>query len=811
MNEQTWQAALAGLLHDIGKFAQRAGEQVSDEWLDNLTPQEFKYQHALHTWYFVNKFVPQEFQAGALAAYHHRPQNARQARIRLADQLSSGERSSGEERDDSDPKQHPKQLRSIFGSLWKEEYQLESRYFALDALQLERDVIFPAAESLDENQVWGTYRKLWDAFCEEAQELKAAHHAEPDPVAYLESMLALMQRYTWCIPAAYFHALPDISLYDHGRMTAALAVVLQALPDEKVEALQTAWNRMGRREASPADQDLLAEPLALLVGGDISGIQDFIYTISSKGAARALRGRSFYLQLLTEAVLRFVLQELELPYTNVIYSGGGHFYLLAPLGTAEELTRIQAEISRRLLRHHETALYLALGCAPVPASGFALGAFPAHWEAMHRQVSAAKQQRYSELGAEMYAQVFAPPETGGNPENTCDVCGDDSRPVVRWDELESQEKICTLCQSFVEDLGKDLPRSRYLALEWGAPEATEKGGALQALRAFGLRVHFLKDGERPQTRAGNRLALWALDDPQDGWPGSPRAARWLRYAVNQIPTDQNVRPKTFDQLQGECQSGFQRLGVLRMDVDNLGEVFRLGLGAVASLSRLSALSSQMSLFFEGWLKRLIARDGRASLVYAVYAGGDDLFLLGPWERMPDLALDIERDFRAYTGHLAFIHGKYPIYQAAEDAGAAEALAKKQPGKDSFTFLGRAWRWDEFHQLRARKECLVKMVTGSQEMSSGPKSLLMVLRQLAQMQTQAREEQEVPVWGRWMWMGAYQLRRAVERNAGRNPALAQEVEALLQEFQETEFQDLPQWGVAARWAQLELRKARNGGR
>ena len=73
------------------------------------------------------------------------------------------------------------------------------------------------------------------------------------------------------------------------------------------------------------------KPVALLIGGDISGIQKFIYTIASKKAAKTLRGRSFYLQLLTEAVLRFVLGELELPYTNVIYAGGGHFFLLAPL------------------------------------------------------------------------------------------------------------------------------------------------------------------------------------------------------------------------------------------------------------------------------------------------------------------------------------------------------------------------------------------------------------------------------------------------------------------------------------------------
>ncbi|MBM4425645.1 MAG: hypothetical protein FJ031_00255 [Chloroflexi bacterium] len=51
------------------------------------------------------------------------------------------------------------------------------------------------------------------------------------------------------------------------------------------------------------------DELRLLIGDDISGIQKFIYTITSKKAAQTLRGRSFYLQLLTEVVMGFVLAD----------------------------------------------------------------------------------------------------------------------------------------------------------------------------------------------------------------------------------------------------------------------------------------------------------------------------------------------------------------------------------------------------------------------------------------------------------------------------------------------------------------------
>ncbi len=49
----------------------------------------------------------------------------------------------------------------------------------------------------------------------------------------------------------------------------------------------------------------------LVVGGDISGIQDFIYTITSKGALKYLRARSPFLELLVEEVVAEILERLK--------------------------------------------------------------------------------------------------------------------------------------------------------------------------------------------------------------------------------------------------------------------------------------------------------------------------------------------------------------------------------------------------------------------------------------------------------------------------------------------------------------------
>ncbi len=722
--------------------------------------------------------------------------------VALADKLSAGERSDALDKS----VKPPRQLLTIFDRLSLQDPPVvkAQHYLPLQTLALQQTVIFPSAK-LNTDGEGNAYLSLVEGL-----RAAAKQNIEDDEV-YLENLLSAMQRFTWCVPSAYYHAIPDVSLYDHSRMTAALSACLCKWPAEDIAKLLGAVERDFKNQPQPGDNDLLQRNVALLVGGDISGIQKFIYTISSKGAAKMLRGRSFYLQLLTEAILRYVLRDLGLPYVNVIYSGGGHFYLLAPVDAESQIKKIQTEISKILFAQHGVDLYLALGSSPVPAIGFRAGEFPKYWQRMHNQLTDAKNRRYAELGEEMYRVIFSPPETGGNPDATCKVCDDDRRKVERWDELEEQDSICTLCRSFAEEIGKNLPQARFLALKFGSPhQSNEKADtALAVLRSFGMEVQFL-DGhnERLDVFPGQKLVIWALDDVENQeWPGVGRSAHWLRYTVNHVTRD------PFDELQKKSSSGFERLGVLRMDVDNLGDIFSKGLGKQATLARLSTLSFQISLFFEGWLKRIVEEPKWQDLIYTVYAGGDDLFLLGPWELVPALAQRIVKDFHDYTGGhpdlhisggMAFIDGKYPVYQAAEDAEEAESLAKNG-GKNAFAFLGEIWRWDEFEQLVQKKVRLINLVRGeTNNGQEGPKDLLTIFRNLGRMESDAARGRKRPVWGRWMWLGAYLLKRASKRYENSKPSLAQELEQLRQDFENDRYANILQWGVAARWAQLETR-------
>ncbi|MEZ4661479.1 MAG: hypothetical protein R2911_28345 [Caldilineaceae bacterium] len=114
------------------------------------------------------------------------------------------------------------------------------------------------------------------------------------------------------------------------------------------------------------------------------------------------------------------------------------------------------------------------------------------------------------------------------------------------------------------------------------------------------------------------------------------------------------------------------LGVVKMDVDQLGLLLAQGLGSKAtSISRVAAFSRMLDMFFSGWvdsrLRHILLHEGGKPAyanvngrqqpvanplhnMYTVYAGGDDLLWWGPWDWAVTAARELQKDFARYTGH-----------------------------------------------------------------------------------------------------------------------------------------------------------------
>lgn len=158
-------------------------------------------------------------------------------------------------------------LFSVFNSINNGSY---SSAFSLNKLNIDEGRFFPKTIKVSSDGVsQEEYRILWAQFCEEFQALPMDSFT-----GFAESLTYLLKKYTWCIPSNTMD-MANVSLYEHLKTTAAFADCFCVYRDYNPSAFKWDGTRL-----SLADE---AKPVILL-GGDISGIQNFIYNILNSAA-----------------------------------------------------------------------------------------------------------------------------------------------------------------------------------------------------------------------------------------------------------------------------------------------------------------------------------------------------------------------------------------------------------------------------------------------------------------------------------------------------------------------------------------------
>jgi CRISPR-associated protein Csm1 len=496
----------------------------------------------------------------------------------------------------------------------------------------------------------GDQDKLKDAFVRKFGELERT----PD----VNSVLNLLERY-----GSYLRSgagADDVSLFDHSRATAALAVCMAGHLNSTGE------------EPKSGELERIDIQRYLFVRGDISGVQKFIYTITSKGALRMLRARSFFLELIAEHAVAGILDYSEVPRTNVIYVGGGGFQLLLPGGSKDTVERVKDEINETLASSFSHDLYLALSTEPCGASGIAGEGLGETLKSLGERLSQEKARKFR---ARLPRLLGEQPEPGA--EN-CDVCTRDDIAVNTYDPrtygppaaggAEEPITLCDTCHMLARASLK-LVRGKYL------------------VRSDDLRI----GGTGYGLSTDPRNALYALDGVGDAYLNGVVPLPAARYARR----DEEDQIMDFDGLSKRA-AGVGRLAVLRMDVDNLGEIFRSGLPEnMRSFDRYASLSRSFTTFFK-MIVPLICAGGyenglrlfgeeRERAATVVYSGGDDLFVVGAWSDVLELAVDVRRAFEEFvcenpsvtlSGGVSIHKPGEPLYLMAEAAGTAEEAAKK---------------------------------------------------------------------------------------------------------------------------------------
>ncbi|MDW8208312.1 MAG: type III-A CRISPR-associated protein Cas10/Csm1 [Chloroherpetonaceae bacterium] len=786
--------ALGALLHDIGKFRERAGLPAP------TVPPGARYSHEPHSYAFVQQFQhlfsdPQRI--GDLVLKHHAPELPDEQVIAIGDRLAANERVDWEKEEaQAEPRgRSNRRLLAPFPRLFDQTLPQE-RAFALQPLSLERSILFPGNHTSGEQ----AYRQHWQQFETECQRLRTRDD--------VETWMALLQKYLWCVPAsARAQEIPDVSLYDHARAVAAVAIcarVQLGTDEERIQQLLQATT--GSKE-----------PLCLLARVDLSGIQDFLYTLTASGAGRSLRGRSFYLSLLAETVARWVLERLQLPITQLLYSGGGHAYLLLPACVEDTLCALRVEAECKMLALHNGDIRTVIAWAPVTPEEFGPEQFSERWREATQQADARKRAPLAGQDPAQFFQLFEPFERGGRLER-CDVC---QAELTGQEQADAEgTRKCRLCESF-EELGRRLREADRFVLRAVAPAGNERVTHWRdGLRAFGMELH-PRQGHTDVSPGDTVLMINRTDFlPAAAQEGVSYGFRWLTQV---FPYDEHGDLLQFGPLAGQSR-GVERLAALRMDVDNLGRLFKEGFGKEASLSRVASVSTLLRLFFEGYLNRLCQEEADwQGKLYGLYAGGDDLFFVGTWDIMPAVATKIQKEFQEFvcknpcitvSAGIALFPPKYPLYQAAEDSKKAlDERAKKhkrhsketESKKNAIDFLEQTFGWEEWPDVCAWYRQLDDLLEQGM-----PAALLQRIRTLNAMRRQEEERQECrdaqerrPPSQRWRWMGVYTFARLV----GQYKKFQSDLEQIRQQLQleNTEHaRALERAALAARWVQLHRR-------
>lgn len=688
LNTVTQVIIVSALMHDIGKFAQRAERPCSAALETTYCPVNSKgistHKHVLYTDYFLESDdfpLPTELldfrsKIARLASVHHKPgvssneeDNIAEYIIQTADCLSSGLDRISTDENSNFKKAH---MESVFAKIHLKHFEEIQYYHGLKELG-SPEALFPCKEK--ENKT-GDYARLFDGFVNALKKVPVDQGFS----AYLSSLVSVLEKYTYCIPSSTYGTTPDISLYDHAVTTAAIA--------------QALWYGYEREKTALMKQSFL------LFSAEFSGIQKYIFSgNATTGYAKTLRARSFHLQVLTRAIILHTLESVNLSPVAKIMDAGGKFILLLPdtKDVREKMQEIMQETEIFFAEKFKGELKAPMVLIPTSQEEMSQVRFLDKLDELNDTLETNKFKPFAS-----YFKEHSPVFDLKYQKGLCSYCEREQA-----DGLLEEKPICKECRKLIE-IGTALTTSNYgiftktppeycphikliggiyLALDNGNPfRINEIKQALDcvALKSGGKYTNYPIAGYIPQKEKNDNMSFEDLADSSS-------------------ITDENGK---------RC---VPMLGILKADVDNLGFIFSLGFKKQKnpdddkmSVSRFAQLSRMLNSFFSEYLVQVIKEN--QFNIYTVFMGGDDLFVLGAWTDILRFADILHKDFYRFTAEnpditisagITFTNPKLPVSKIAEMAENAleesKDFEKNGQTKNACTVFGIPCSWAEFEK------------------------------------------------------------------------------------------------------------------
>ena len=733
MDEKLINLQIGALLHDIGKIVRRAGKggknRHSKAGSDYLENRELLDKEKYREVYDMIKYHHNEEINEKLKQNDKLDDSSLAYLVYEADNIASGVDRVKYDGDEGDKKQVKKNeglpLNSIFNKLNIQKNNIEKNFKSLKYDRLSFNI---PKKKIDEKKIEKEeyLDNVLKQLKEDLEEMKQKNILTP------EKLNSVLEESCIYFPSSSYVDYPDVPYYDHVKLTAAVAVCMYIYDMEKEN------NRDYKNKYFKKSQKKEREKTKFLfVSGEFTGIQNFIYTITSRMAMKSLRGRSFYLELFIEHIIDEILEALNLSRVNLIYSAGSQFYMLLPNvpKTIEILENYKKIVNDFLLKELGTSVYYEISHTETSAEE--LGNKLSENIKKENQIkeifkrnsietSRKKLNRYSEKQLEKIFDEDSDLNKIYNDTKECVICKKSEKEEIliknSQNESNGNIEICDSCKNYIK-LGRDISKSFHQKRTFFMEKNCEENSSKLKFPKYpkgSVEIVFknFETVEEVEKESDKFYRFYSINDDYFG-KGNSRNIKIGNYNIKSTNEEKENSLVEFTELVKKSK-GIERLAVLRADIDNLGTLFQTGFEdrrfinidgekepyKFVRFSKTVVLSRYLSDFFKRVINLILERknliDEKNELfkeycniitertkektegrnIVLVYSGGDDVFAIGTWNDIIEFSVDLRTAFKEFSSDrvtlsagIGFFDENYPIFQMAQKTGELEKLAK----------------------------------------------------------------------------------------------------------------------------------------
>ena len=399
------------------------------------------------------------------------------------------------------------------------------------------------------------------------------------------------------------------------------------------------------------DLNSLLNDKMMLISGDFYGIQKFIFEgLATKNASKVLRAKSAFVQLFTITLARYICHQLSIEEKYIVSANAGKFEILSPVTDDTKIVEIQKEVDKYFITNFYGLSGMSISSMNCFKDDFSN---KEKYRVLRKNIAdSVEAKKFQKFDLQQQQSILSYDANIDN-QSLCKICN------IRKITHEN----CDICDMFIE-IGKKL-------VDKNAKSVSSKNDLKIVFGDFDTKIEL-----------DEKIKSYILKDTHNA-------------------------PETFENIAKnsckELSTGIQSLGILKADVDGMGNYIKNS-DVTDSFENFDLFSKTLDNFFSLHIPKQMKE--KYPDTYTVFAGGDDLFLVGSWDVILELSRWIEAEFKKFVVSkeltisfgVAIAKPSTPISYLAEHTEHLLEIAKAIDGKDALSLFGETVKWKSYKEV-----------------------------------------------------------------------------------------------------------------